>query len=182
MALSATTYKVELDLSDLDRGVFEAPRFTLARHPSETVERLVVRILAYALWYEPQLAFGRDLSDNTEPALVHVGLDGRLLHGIEVGQPDAERLVRSARRAERLSLLAYGNVRVWASRTLPLLEGVSNLAVAAVEADALADLARDLPRNLRWGVMISENSLFVTDARGQHEVPLEWLRGQRRAD
>jgi uncharacterized protein YaeQ len=179
MALSATTYKVELDLSDLDRGIYENPRFTLARHPSETAERLVVRILAYALWFDAGLAFGRGLSESGDPALAVSSLDGRLLHWIEVGQPDADRLVRCSRRAERLSLLAYGNLRVWAPRILPLVEGLSNLEIVAVEQAALEDLAQALPRNLRWGVMISENSLFVTDERGQHEVPLTWLRGQR---
>lgn len=179
MALSATTYKVELELSDLDRGIYESPRFTLARHLSETAERLVVRILAYALWYDAELGFGRGLSESNDPALSVSSLDGRLLHWIEVGQPDAERLVRHGRKAERISLLAYGNLRVWAPKLLPLVEGVPNLEIVAVDPTALEDLAQDLPRNLRWGVMISENSLFVTDDRGQHEVPLTWLRGAR---
>jgi uncharacterized protein YaeQ len=179
MALSATLYKVELDLSDLDRGLYENPRFSVARHPSETTERLVVRILAHALWFAPGLAFGRGLSESDDPALSLSSLDGRVLHWIEVGQPDAERLVRCSRRAERLSLLAYGNLRVWAPKLLPLVEGVANLEIVAVEQAALEQLATELPRNLHWGVMISENSLFVTDARGQHEVPLTWLRGQR---
>jgi uncharacterized protein YaeQ len=179
MALTATTYKVELDLSDLDRGLYENARFTLARHPSETAERLVVRILAYALWYAPEMSFGRGLSEAGDPALSVSSLDGRLLHWIEVGQPDAERLVRSSRRAERLSLLAYGNLRVWAPKILPLVEDLSNLEIVAVDQAALEQLASELPRNLRWGVMISESTLFVTDTRGQHEVPLTWLCGER---
>ena len=93
MALQATPYKVELNLTDLDRSVYENLRFTVARHPSETEERLAVRILGYALWYGEQLGFGRGLSDVDEPALWEKSLDDRVLHWIEVGQPDAERLV-----------------------------------------------------------------------------------------
>ena len=118
MALQATPYKIELSLTDLDRGVYENLRFTVARHPSETEERLAVRLIAYALWYDPQLAFGRGLSDVDEPALWEKSLDDRVLHWIEVGQPDAERMTWCSRRTERFSLVAYGNLRVWQAKVL----------------------------------------------------------------
>lgn len=123
MALQATPYKVELNLTDLDRGVYENLRFTVARHPSETEERLGVRLIAYALWYSEQLAFGRGLSDVDEPALWEKSLDGRVLHWIEVGQPDAERVTWCSRRAERVSLLAYGNLRVWQGKVVEAVRG-----------------------------------------------------------
>lgn len=69
MAQPSTTYKFELNLTDLDRGVYESVKQTIARHPSETEERMTVRLLAYAFWYNEQLAFGRGLSDVDEPAL-----------------------------------------------------------------------------------------------------------------
>ncbi|WP_165678814.1 YaeQ family protein, partial [Metapseudomonas otitidis] len=116
MALQATPYKVELNLTDLDRGVYETLRFTVARHPSETEERLAVRLIAYGLWYHEQLAFGRGLSDVDEPALWEKSLDDRVLHWIEVGQPDAERITWCSRRCERFSLLAYGSLRVWQTK------------------------------------------------------------------
>jgi len=179
MALQATPYKVELNLTDLDRGVYESLRFTVARHPSETEERLVVRLLAYALWYDEQLAFGRGLSDVDEPALWQKSLDDRVLHWIEVGQPDADRLTWCSRRAERVSLLAYGGLRVWQGKVLDGVRQLKNLNVAAVGQEALETLARDLPRSIQWSVMISDGELFVTDEHGQHEVPLEWLLGER---
>jgi len=179
MALQATPYKVELNLTDLDRGVYENLRLTVARHPSETEERLVVRLLAYVLWYNEQLAFGRGLSDVDEPALWEKSLDGRVLHWIEVGQPDAERLTWCSRRTERTSLLAYGNLRVWQTRVVDAVKTLKNLHIAAVPAEPLAELARDLPRSISWQVMISEGTLFVTDDRGQHELQLEWLLGER---
>lgn len=179
MALQATPYKVELNLTDLDRGVYENLRFTVARHPSETEERLAVRLIAYALWYDEQLVFGRGLSDVDEPALWQKSLDDRVLHWIEVGQPDAERLIWCSRRAERVSLLAYGSLRVWQGRVLDGVRSLKNISVVAVGQQALEELARELPRSVSWSVMISDGTLFVTDERGQHEVPLEWLLGER---
>jgi len=179
MALQATPYKVELNLIDLDRNVYENLRFTVARHPSETEERLAVRLLAYALWYDEQLGFGRGLSDVDEAALWQKSLDDRILHWIEVGQPDAERITWCSRRAERFSLLAYGSLRVWQGRVLDAVRSLKNLNVAALGQEALEELARDLPRAIDWSVMLSDGQLYVTDARGQHEIPLEWLHGER---
>lgn len=179
MALQATPYKIELNLTDLDRGVYENLRFTVARHPSETEERMAVRLIAYALWYDPQLAFGRGLSDVDEPALWEKSLDDRVLHWIEVGQPDADRMIWCSRRAERFSLAAYGNLRVWQTKVLDGVRNLKTLNVVAVDQAALENLARDMPRSLSWSVMISDGELFVTDERGQHEIPLEWLAGER---
>ncbi|WP_271408995.1 YaeQ family protein [Pseudomonas sp. Q1-7] len=179
MALQATPYKVELNLTDLDRSVYENLRFTVAKHPSETEERLAVRLIAYALWYHEQLSFGRGLSDVDEPALWEKSLDDRVLHWIEVGQPDAERITWCSRRTERFSLVAYGNLRVWQTKVLDGVRSLKNINVVAVGQEALEELARDLPRSVSWSVMISDGTLFVTDERGQHEVPLEWLAGER---
>ena len=179
MALQATPYKVDLNLTDIDRNVYENLRFTVARHPSETEERLAVRLIAYALWYHEQLAFGRGLSDVDEPALWERSLDDRVLHWIEVGQPDAERMTWCSRRTERFSLVAYGNLRVWQSKVLDSVRNLKNLNVVGVDQAALENLARDLPRSISWSVMISDGLLYITDERGQHEVPLEWLAGER---
>lgn len=179
MALQATPYKVDLNLTDLDRGVYENLRFTVARHPSETEERLGARLIAYALWYAEGLAFGRGLSDVDEPALWEKSLDDRVLHWIEVGQPDADRLVWCTRRAERTSLLVYGNARVWQAKVLEAVKSLKNLSVAALDAEALSALTHDLPRSVQWGVMISDGELYVTDERGQHALPVQWLLGER---
>ena len=179
MALQATPYKIDLNLTDLDRGVYQNLRFTVARHPSETEERLAVRLIAYALFYSEQLAFGRGLSDVDEPALWEKSLDDRVLHWIEVGQPEAERITWCSRRTERFSLVAYGNLRVWQTRVLDGVRSLKNINVVGVDQAALENLAQNLPRALSWSVMISDGSLFVTDERGQHEIPLQWLAGER---
>ncbi len=179
MALQATPYKVELNLTDIDRSIYENLRFTVAKHPSETEERLVVRLIAYALFYHEQLVFGRGLSDVDEPALWEKSLDDRVLHWIEVGQPDADRITWCSRRTEKFSLVAYGNLRVWQTKVLDTVRSLKNINVVGIEQEALADLARDLPRSISWSVMISDGELFVTDERGQHEIRLEWLAGAR---
>lgn len=179
MALSATPYKIDVNLTDLDRNVYETLRFTVARHPSETEERLVTRLIAYLLWYSEALGFGRGLSDVDEPALWEKSLDGRILHWIEVGLPDIERLTWCSRRAERVSLLAYGRVDLWENKQLSAASALANVHVAALPNDALETVARDLPRSVEWAVMISDGELFITDERGQHEITPRWLLRDR---
>ena len=179
MALPSTTYKIDLNLTDMDRNVYETLRFTVARHPSETEERLAVRLIAYALFYNEQLAFGRGLSDVDEPALWEKSLDDRVLNWIEVGQPDSERITWCSRRTEKFTLVAYGNLRVWQTKALDPVRTLKNINVLALDQEALAQVAEDLPRSLTWSVMISDGELFITDERGQHEIPMQWLVGQR---
>lgn len=91
-----------------------------------------------------------------EPALWQKSLDDRIEHWIDVGQPDADRLIAGSRRGERCSLLVYGNNRVWAGRILPDVAQQRNLNIAVLPQEPLDALARDLPRNFDWSVMISE--------------------------
>lgn len=179
MAQPSTTYKFELNLTDIDRNIYQSVKQTIARHPSETEERMAVRLLAYALWFNEQLAFGRGLSEVDEPALWEKSLDDRILHWIEVGQPDLERLTWCSRRTERTSLLAYGSLRVWETKVVAGAKSLKNVSIAAVPQDVLEVLATDMPRVIKWDVMISDGEVFVTDDRGQHEVKLQWLAGER---
>ncbi|MCC5866276.1 MAG: YaeQ family protein [Wenzhouxiangella sp.] len=179
MALRATPYKVHLELSDTDRGVYESLHMTVARHPSETEERLTTRILAFGLWYEEHLTFGRGLSDVDEPALWSKRLDDQIEHWVEVGRPSAERLVWCARRYPRVSLLAYGNHQTWAGGVLPQVAGMHNLHIALLPQAPLDQLSSDLPRSIDWGLMITDDVLYVSRAEQQHELPLQWLQGSR---
>jgi uncharacterized protein YaeQ len=179
MALTATTYKVFLDISDTDRGVYETVHITVARHPSETEERMVARILAYGLWYHDDLEFGRGLSDPDEPALRRRGLDGRTCHWIDVGRPDSDRLAWCARRCPRTSLLAYGNIDQWAEQVLHRVSGLDNLEIAVLPREPMDALAVDLPRKIEWGLMITDGILYVSDGDRQHELTLDWLSRRR---
>jgi uncharacterized protein YaeQ len=179
MALRSTPYRLQLELTDTDRGIYESLRLTVARHPSETEERMTARILAYGLWFEERLAFGRGLSDVDEPDLWTHSLDGRVEHWIEVGRPSAERMSWAARRTDRVSVLAYGNTRVWSEQNLAAVAGLANLHIAALPQAAMNMLAVDLPRAIDWGLMISDGVLYISDGDRQIELALEWLKGGR---
>ncbi|TLM59321.1 MAG: YaeQ family protein, partial [Deltaproteobacteria bacterium] len=130
MALPATIYKATLALSDLDRGCYETLTATVARHPSETEERLAARLLAYALFFEEELTFTRGLCAGDEPELWVKGGDGRVRLWVEVGLPDSERLVKASRHSERVALLACGRAfTTWEQQHLPKLARLANLTV-----------------------------------------------------
>ncbi|WP_339842965.1 YaeQ family protein [uncultured Halopseudomonas sp.] len=179
MAQQATPYKVHLNLTDTDRGIYESMRMKVARHPSETAQRMIARVLAYGIWYQERLAFGRGLSEVDEPALWHKSLDDRIEHWIEVGQPDAERLIWCSRRAEKVSLLVYGNARAWSAKVLPAVAGLKNLHIVALPQEPLDQLADSLARTVDWGLMITDGVLYVSDATVQVELPLEWLMAEQ---
>ena len=113
MALKATIYKASIQIADMDRGVYLNPTLTIAQHPSETEERLMMRLLAYALQvpaddHQGALVMARGLSDTDEPDLWQHDLTGQLMHWIEVGQPqDDRRLAKACGRADRVTLYAY---------------------------------------------------------------------------
>lgn len=177
MALQATPYKVSLDISDVDRGVYESTKMTVARHPSETELRLVSRIIAFAMFYHQHLAFGRGLSDVDEAALWQLALDGQIEHWVDVGQPDADRMIKCSRKAPKTTVLAYGNVRIWKEKILPKVAHLDNLTVIALPEEAHAKLASMVSRNLHWGVMLTDGVLYVSDANEQVEVALDVLQG-----
>ena len=93
MALNSTIYKVELQISDMDRHYYATHALTLARHPSETEERLMVRLLAFALYADERLEFGKGISDEDEPALWRKAYTDEIELWIEVGQPDETRIL-----------------------------------------------------------------------------------------
>ncbi|MCC5880032.1 MAG: YaeQ family protein [Idiomarina sp.] len=176
MALQATPYKVSLDISDMDRGVYETVKVTVARHPSETELRLVARIIAYAMFYHEHLAFGRGLSDTDEAALWQLSLDGQIEHWIDVGQPDADRITKSSRRAPKMSVLAYGNTRIWAEKLLPKVNDLKQVCILALPEPEHAELAASIGRNIHWGVMMTDGVLFVSNGDSQVELKLLELK------
>src|SRR5918995_6077764 len=119
MAQTATIYAVTIDLADMDRGVYEALDLRVARHPSETAEYMLVRILAYCLEYQEGIALTEGVSSGSEPALLVRDLTGRVTAWIEVGMPDAERLHRGSKRAGRVAVYTHRDVR----QLLSQLEG-----------------------------------------------------------
>ena len=177
MARGATIYKAQLSLSLVDRDVYEERTITVARHPSETHERTLVRVLAYALLYEPGLEFGRGVSATDEPALWLREGDGRAAHWIEVGQPDGKRLLKAARHSGRATLFAFGEgLDRWRTAQVETLDAPSNLSIARVDEDFLAALAGVTDRQLHWSVTLSDGLVFLTSGEDSFETSFEvWL-------
>jgi uncharacterized protein YaeQ len=162
MAQPSTIYRATIQLSDIDRGLYESLQLTVARHPSETEERLLARILAYAIFYDPELSFTKGVGAGDEPDLWSKGPDGRVQHWIEVGLPDAERLVKASRHSEQVILCAFGSsLTVWEKQQLPKLKGISNLTVIGFEQSFLKQLCARLQRTISWSLTITEGNLYL---------------------
>lgn len=178
MARGATIYRVHLELSDIDRGVYAERSLSLAQHPSETLERALVRLLAFGLRYAEGLEFGRGVSATDEPDLWTREGDGRTIEWIEVGQPEMKKLVKAARHAQRAVLFAFGEgCWRWKKAELePLVDPPSNLGVVHIEEAFVKGLAASAERHLRWSLTRSEGIVYLaTGSETLETVPEVWL-------
>jgi uncharacterized protein YaeQ len=164
MALRSTIYKTELQVSDLDRGVFESRSLAIARHPSETEERLMVRLLAYALHLGEGLEFGRGISNEDEAAIWQRDLTGRLLLWIEVGLPDERALRRACGRADAVILYTYGgrSAAQWWGQNAGPLERLANLQVFDLPQAFTLALAEKAARNLQVQVTVQDREVWFS--------------------
>ncbi|MCL2635864.1 MAG: YaeQ family protein [Betaproteobacteria bacterium] len=178
MALKSTIFKADLQLADLDRGYFAEHALTLARHPSETDERMMVRLLAFALNASPTLAFGRGLSTEDEADLQDVDATGAIECWIDVGLPDEKDIRRACNRARQVVVLAYGgrSADIWWQQTAAKVGGQKNLRVlqlAAEEGKALASLAE---RGMKLQCTIQDGIVWLGSDRRQVELHPAVLR------
>lgn len=163
MALKATIFKADLQVADLDRGHFADYALTIARHPSETDERMMVRLLAYALYAGPDLSFGKGISNDDEPALWEVDPGGVIRLWIEVGLPDETRVRKASHKADRVVVLTYGAraVDVWwkqVSEAVGRLDNVEVWRLTAEEGQALAGLAE---RTMKIACTVQEGTVYL---------------------
>jgi uncharacterized protein YaeQ len=165
MALKATIYKAEIAVADIDRGYYRDHTLTLARHPSETDERLMVRLLAFALFADEGLEFGRGLSTEDEADLWQRDLTGAIVRWIDVGLPDERDVRKACGRAREVRVLAYGGraVDLWWAANRDALERQERLAVQEVPAEASRALAALAGRSMRLQVTLQEGHVLLTD-------------------
>ncbi|MBJ21925.1 MAG: YaeQ family protein [bacterium] len=177
MARGSIIYRTQLELSLVDRDVYAERTMSVARHPSETLERTLLRVIAFALRFEEGLEFGRGVSATDEPDLWSRQGDGRVREWIEVGQPDGKRLVKASRQSERVTLFAFGDgVTRWKTAQLDSIDAPANLSAARIDDGFLRDLAAQSDRQLRWSITLSEGILFLsTGARSFETTPEIWL-------
>ena len=162
MALKATIFKAELQVADLDRGHFADYSLTIARHPSETDERMMVRLLAFALHAGPDLAFGKGISTEDEAALWEIDPAGVIKLWIEVGLPDETRIRKACHKAERVVVLAYGAraVDVWWKQIAGDLGRFDNLEVWRLVAEESQPLAKLAERTMKLSCTIQEGTVY----------------------
>ena len=178
MALGATIYSFAITLNDADRGVYQSLELRVARHPSETVEFLLTRVLAYALEYTEGLEFSKGgISDTEQPALAVRDLTGALQAWIEVGTPDAARLHRAAKAARRVVVYAHRDVDALLAR----LDGAAihragEIEVRSIGGTLVAALAARLERRMSFDLSVSEDNLYLTLA----DATLEGVLSRRR--
>jgi uncharacterized protein YaeQ len=173
MALRSTIYKAELSVADIDRSHYGDHVLTIARHPSETEERMMLRLLAYGLHADEQLAFGRGLSTDDEPDLWLKDDTGLIRLWIDVGLPDDKWVRKACGRARQVLVLAYGGHRaeLWWRQVATVLERFDNLAVMAVAPHACAALARMAARSMNLSCTIQEGQVLI--ASGAQSVAVE---------
>ena len=143
MALKSTIFKASLNVADTDRHVYNDFALTVARHPSETDERMMLRILAYALHASETLGFGRGISTEDEPDLWEKNLTDDVLHWIDLGTPEPDRLRKACGRSEQVTLYAYGRraVPVWWEKHAEALARFDNLKIFEIDGDSCTALA-----------------------------------------
>ena len=178
MALKATIFKVDLQVSDMDRHYYENHPLTLAQHPSETDERLMIRVLTFALFAHERLEFTRGLSTIDEPDLWQKSLTGEIEHWIELGLPDAKRLGKACGRSQQVHVVTYAgrNASLWWEKIQPDLQRFKNLAVINIPAADVEVLTGLASRNLELQCMIQDGAVFLTCGETQLQIePERWM-------
>ena len=181
MALTATLYRFDVELADVDLGVYETIGVRVACHPSENSEHLIARVLAYCLEYREGIQMGAGLSQSDDPAISVRDLTGRLLTWIDVGVPDTDRIHRAAKAAERVAIYCHKDVRL----LLKAIEGAKihapeRVVLYALDRELVAALCDRLDRRNEWSITVSEGQLFVEAASPAEQLsaPLViWRKG-----
>lgn len=174
MALKATIFKAELQIADIDRNYYQNHALTLARHPSETDERMMVRLLAFALHAHEALVFGNGLSTDDEPDLWQKDLTGAIDLWIDVGLPDEKLIRKACGRARQVFIYSYGG-RVadrWWDQCRSKLERIKNLSVINLPPQTSQAIARQAQRNMQLNCTIQEGQIWLADKNESVQVEL----------
>jgi uncharacterized protein YaeQ len=173
VAQTATIYNFEIDLADMDRGVYETLDLRVARHPSETAEYMVVRVLAYCLEYQEGIELTEGVSSGDEPALLVRDLTGRVIAWIEVGMPDAGRLHRGSKLAGRAVVYTHRDARqLLAQLSGEKIHRAEAIPIRAFDRQAIEEIVAWLDRRTRAALSVSHGELFLTIGDRTLTVPM----------
>jgi uncharacterized protein YaeQ len=178
MALKSTIFKASLQVSDLDRHYYQDHALTIARHPSETDERMMVRVLAFARHASEALVFGKGLSAEDEADLSESDLTGAMQLWVEVGLPEEKQLRRACGRATQVVVYAYGGnaADLWWKKNQSDLERIRNLTVINVPLESSRALAVLAERTMELRCMIQEGHMWLSDENREVEIDVETVK------
>jgi len=178
MALKATIYKAELMVSDMDRHHYQTYNLTIAQHPSETTERMMVRLAAFALNAGTELEFTRGLSTDDEPDLWARSLSDEIDLWIELGQPDEKRIRKACSRARQVIIYGYHGrpAMLWWEQLEKFCRRYSNLKVFNLDASAIEQLQQLCGRTMRLQASIQDGTLWLGDTEQSIELSLSHLQ------
>ncbi len=170
MAIKPTIYKFSINLSDLNRDYYDTLNLTLALHPSESLARMMARVLAFCLNAEDTLSFTKGLSEPDEPDIWARSLDGQLATWIDVGEPSAERIKKATRISPRVSVYSFNSKSaVWWEQVKKKF-GQLSASVFRFDWESIQALAAMVERSMVISVTISGDSAFVATEAGECEV------------
>jgi uncharacterized protein YaeQ len=176
MAIKATIYKAQLQLADMDRSIYGDHSVTIARHPSEADERMMIRLLAFALNapaddHNGALDFAKDLWDVDEPSLWQKDLTGQILQWIEIGQPDDKRLMKASPRTEQLHVYSFSHsTPIWWAGIATKITRARNIAVWQIPAEQSQALAALAKRTMQLQVTVQDGAVWVGDGSDSIEI------------
>ena len=178
MAVKATIFKVELQVNDIDRNYYQGHTLTLAQHPSETEERLMVRLLAFALNAGEGLSFGRGISTDDEPDLWSRDLTGVIDLWIDVGQPDEQRIRKACGRSGEVRVYCFSgrSAEIWWKKNAAALERCGNLRVFQIPAEASQQLAALASRNMQLQCLVQDGQVQVMGDAGSVDIDVVALK------
>ncbi len=177
MALKATIYRADLQIADMDRHVYADHALTIARHPSETDERMMARVLAYALYAQEGIAFTKGLFDVDEPEVWVKNLAGEITLWIDLGQPDEARVRRACSRADQAVVLCYSSsCEVWWKQIASKLTRFANLTVLQLPAETSQALAALAERGMRLQCMVQDGEIWINTDTASVPVKLATLQ------
>jgi uncharacterized protein YaeQ len=177
LALRSVVYKAEVGIADLDRHYYQDHALTLARHPSETDERMMVRLLAFVLNASESLEFGKGLSSEDEPALWDRDLTGAVTRWIEVGQPEERAIRKACGRADEVLIYAYGRaVDIWWKQNAKAFAKQDKLAVWLIEAEACAAMVALVERGMKLQCTLQDGELMIAGERDTIQIKPQRLR------
>jgi uncharacterized protein YaeQ len=183
MAIKATIYKVQLQLADMDRNVYADTSITIARHPSESDERMMIRVLALALSWpadtsEGTIELAKDMWEPDEPALWQKNYSGEIVHWVEMGQPDEKRLMKASGRAQKVSVWAYQHsTPIWWDGISSKLSRARNITVLQIPNNDSQNLAKLVERTMQLQISVQDGTVWINDGSQSVEItPIPLMR------